>query len=317
MDIPTNLGSVPRLSSGRITVNPHLGLGQVAGRVENWSPGTCTERPSPPGSQPYHSRSDIQSSLGLGVGLGVGSQPLVQDRKGLLQNGKERVESSLSDTGNVLSTQSEYLGTWANYVNPQQVFEASVAAKQPISTAFGVPESVKRKAWQGKNVPLYMFLTGFSEQEPGGNPVLMPVPGEGGQFTLTMSIPDQSRKLSQRQLPPTEFGTAFLRYKDVMLEHFPERSEELDAYLAHILGLACSYTGNAYWHNHSLFTKKAASLLERRVKVHWGIPDPVLSAIASQRANYFEHCQNILHPTGQCPFSVAPVSKTSSGRRAP
>ena len=180
------------------------------------------------------------------------------------------MESSPSDTGNVLSTQSEYLGTRGNYVNPQQVFEAVFAANQSISTAFGLPESVKRKAWQGKNVPLYMFLPGFSDQGPGGNPVLMPVPGEGGQFTLTMSTPDQNHKLSWQQLPPTEFATAFLRYKDVMLEHFPEQSGELDAYLTHILGLASSYTGNAYWHYHSLFTKKAASLWERGVKVHWG-----------------------------------------------
>ena len=129
-----------------------------------------------------------------------------------------------------------------------------------------------------------MFLPGFSEQEPGVNPVLMPVPGEGGQFILTMSTPDQNCKLSRRQLPPTEFATAFLRYKDVMLERFPERSGKLDAYLAHILGLASSYTGNAYWHYHSLFTKKAASLWERGVKVHWGVPDPVVlhAAIASQ-----------------------------------
>ena len=77
------------------------------------------------------------------------------------------MESSLSDTGNVLSDQSEYLGTGGNYLNPQQVFEAFVAVNQPISTAFGVPESVKRKAWQGKNVLLYMFLPGFSEQESG------------------------------------------------------------------------------------------------------------------------------------------------------
>ena len=104
-----------------------------------------------------------------------------------------------------------------------------------------------------------------------------------------------------------------------MLEHFPERSGELDAYLAHILGLSCSYTGNAYWHYHSLFTKKAASLWERWVKVHWGVPDPVLlhAAIASQRANYCEHCQNILHPTSQCPFSVAPVTKPPGGKGHP
>ena len=144
MDISINLRLVPRSRSGRVTFNPHLGLGQGAGRVANRSPGICTERPRPAESQPHHSRSNTQLSLGLG--LGVGAQPLVQDKEALLQNGRDRVESSLSDTGNVLSTQSEYLGTGGNYVNPQQVFEAFVAANQPISTAFGVPESVKRKA---------------------------------------------------------------------------------------------------------------------------------------------------------------------------
>ena len=144
MDIPINVRLVPRSSSGRITFNPHLDLGQGAGRVANVSPGICTERPKPARSQPYHSYLDTQSNLGLG--LGVGAQPLVQDREGLLQNERDRVEFSPSDTGNVLSSQSEYLGTGGNYVNPQQVFEAFVAANQPISTAFGVPESVKRKA---------------------------------------------------------------------------------------------------------------------------------------------------------------------------
>ena len=96
-----------------------------------------------------------------------------------------------------------------------------------------------------------------------------------------------------------------------MLECFSERSRELDAYVAHLLGLVCSHTGNAYWHYDSLFTTKAASLWERGVKVHWVVPDPVLlhTSIVSQRANYCEHCQNIIHPTGQCPVSVAPVSK--------
>ena len=171
MDIPINLGIglVPRSSSGRVTVNPYLGLGQGVGCVASESPGICTERPRPARSQPHQSCSDTQSqsNLALGLGPGVGAQPLVQDREGWLQHGRDRVESSPSNTRNVLPTQSEYLGTGGNYGNPRQVFEAFVAANQPISTTFGVPESVKRKAWQGENVPLYMFLPGFSEQEPG------------------------------------------------------------------------------------------------------------------------------------------------------
>ena len=85
MDTPINLGIglVPRSSSGRVTVNPYLSQG--VGHVANKSSGICTERPRPAGSQPHQSRSDTQSQLNLALGLGpgVGAQPLVQDRKGV------------------------------------------------------------------------------------------------------------------------------------------------------------------------------------------------------------------------------------------
>ena len=108
--------------------------------------------------------------------------------------------------------------------------------------------------------PCICFYLAFQSRNQGVTQYSLPVPGEGGQFTLTMSTSDQNHKLSQQQLSQTEFATAFVRYKDVMLECFPEWSGELDAYLAHILGLASSYTGNVYWHYQSLFTKKAASI---------------------------------------------------------
>ena len=68
------VGLLPRSSSGTVTFNPHLGLGQGAGRVANGSPGIRTERSRPAGKQPHHSRSSqscSQSSLGLGLGVGA------------------------------------------------------------------------------------------------------------------------------------------------------------------------------------------------------------------------------------------------------
>ena len=56
MDIPINLGLVLGSSNGTVTFNPHLGLGQVVGRVANGSPGICTERSRLAGSQSHHSR---------------------------------------------------------------------------------------------------------------------------------------------------------------------------------------------------------------------------------------------------------------------
>ena len=49
-----------------------------------------------------------------------------------------------------------------------------------LTEAFGVPERVKKMAWQGKDVPLYMFLLGFREHDNSGPPVLAPVPGKQG-----------------------------------------------------------------------------------------------------------------------------------------
>ena len=124
MDIPINLGIglVPRSSSGRVTVNPYLGLGQGVGRVASESPGICTERPRPAGSQPHQSCSDtvpVKPSLRPRPSVGAQSLlALVQDREEWLQHGRDRVESSPSNTGNVLPTQSEYLGTGKLWQSP-------------------------------------------------------------------------------------------------------------------------------------------------------------------------------------------------------
>ena len=139
-----------------------------------------------------------------------------------------------------------------------------------LTEAFGVPERVKKMAWQGKDVPLYIYvLPGFGEHDNSGPPVLAPVPGKGGHFTLTASNNEKEKALSWRPLSPTEFASAFLRYKGVILQHFPEHSAELDAYLAHILAMASGYTGHAYWQYHLLFSRKAANLWERGVHTNW------------------------------------------------
>ena len=106
-----------------------------------------------------------------------------------------------------------------------------------LTEAFGVPERVKKMAWQRKDVPLYMFLPGFGEHDNSGPPVLASVPGKGGgHFTLTASNNEKEKALLRRPLSPAEFASTFLHYKGMILQHFPEHSAEVDAYLAHILG---------------------------------------------------------------------------------
>ena len=182
-----------------------------------------------------------------------------------------------------------------------------------LPMVFGIPEGVKKRVWAGKHVPLCMFLPGYYEQDCQRISALVPTIGEGGNVTLTFSQTDQERKLSKRPLTPQEFSTAFLRYKQVVLERFPRRADELDAYVLRILNLASTYTGLAYWHYHSLFSHKAATLWDRGYKVDWSVCDPELlhAAIASQKANFCDHCQHMLHSTSQCPFSMQKESKPS------
>ena len=142
-----------------------------------------------------------------------------------------------------------------------------------------------------------MFLPGYYEQDCQGISALVPTIGGGGNVTLTFSQTDQERKLSKRPLTPQEFSTAFLRYKQVVLERFPRRADELDAYLLRILNLASKYTGLAYWHYHLLFSHKVATLWDRGYKVDWSVCDSELlhATIASQKANFCDHCQLMLY----------------------
>ena len=180
-----------------------------------------------------------------------------------------------------------------------------------LPMVFGIPEGVKKQVWADKHVPLCMFLPRYSEQDCQGISAFVPTVGERGNVTLTFSQTDPERKLSKCPLTPQEFSTAFIWYKQVVLERFPRQADELDAYLLRILNLASTYTGLAYWHYHSLLSLKAATLWDRRYKVDWSVCDPELlhAAIASQKANFCDHCQHMLHSTSQCPFSIQKESK--------
>ena len=70
----------------------------------------------------------------------------------------------------------------------------------------------------------------------------------------------------------------------MILERFPHR--------ANIIDLATKSTGEAYWQYYTQFTKQAASLWGRGIRVDWSVVDPTIlhKAIASERALLFDHC---------------------------
>ena len=137
----------------------------------------------------------------------------------------------------------------------------------------------------------------------------MPTQQEDGTFVFVSKTSEREKRFSKPALTPAEFVNAFTRYKEVILERFLNRAIELDAYLLHIIELANSYTGRAYWQYHTAFTKKAANLWAHGVKVRldWSVMDPILlhQAIASERAQFCDHCQEAIHSTTACPFYPA------------
>ena len=169
----------------------------------------------------------------------------------------------------------------------------------------GVPESAKKKAWAGQLVPLCMFLPGYSDHD--SSPSLVPTQQEDGTFVFVSYTSEREKRLSKRALTPAEFVNAFTCYKEVILERFSNRARELDADLLHIIELANSYTGRAYWQYHTAFAKKAANLWAHGVRLDWAVLDPILlhQAIASERAHFCDHCQEAIHSTTACPLYPA------------
>ena len=129
---------------------------------------------------------------------------------------------------------------------------------QTTPLVHGISEGVKKKALSGQYVPLYMFLPGYDDRDASAT--LVPTQQEDGSFILTAQQSKKDKRLSKRALNPTEFMNTFSHYKEVILECFPERARELDAYMMTIVELATKYTGRAYWQYHIQFAKQAASL---------------------------------------------------------
>ena len=136
---------------------------------------------------------------------------------------------------------------------------------------FGIPEGVKKRVRAGKHVPLCMFLPGYSEQDCQGISALVLTIGEGGNVTLTFHKLTRNTNCLNAFLLLKSFFTAFLQYKQVVLERFSRRADQLDAYLLRILNSASTCTGLAYWHYHLLFSHKAATLWDRGYKVDWSV----------------------------------------------
>ena len=118
----------------------------------------------------------------------------------------------------------------------------------------------------------------------------------------------------QRTIKPLtiqEFVKAFMAYKNIMCEIFPNRRQELDAYLKAIIDMAHRYPGVAFYEYHKAFSSRCASLLlNYNVKVDWAKVDTSIycAVFAGQKASTCQLCNSTLHQSNFCPGNVAGIS---------
>ncbi|CAC5404653.1 unnamed protein product [Mytilus coruscus] len=119
--------------------------------------------------------------------------------------------------------------------------------------------------------------------------------------TTIKKIKDSDVRL-QRNLSMDEFVIAFGRYKRIMGTAFPNRNEEFDLYLAHIIETANIWLDrfNEY---HKLFSAKCAvMLIQHNIKIDWSKGDLDLRNMvcAGSKINTCRKCHSTTHSTVMC-----------------
>ena len=175
-------------------------------------------------------------------------------------------------------------------------FQQGDVRPTPLSASYNMPEEVKRKVHGGKFVHLYKLLPGFTDQDEGQPYV--PAPLEDGTLEFTVKASNRDKKLARKQLSAADFCRAFLKYKFIICHEFPNCHNELDAYLAYILSLYMRYQGNAYWLYHVQFTKLAAIMWERGIRIKWSQIDPEVlhTVISAQQRSFCDHLSQCMTP---------------------
>ena len=114
---------------------------------------------------------------------------------------------------------------------------------------------------------------------------------------LAINLPGKKDPRLHKSLSLKEFVCAFGKYKGVLCRVFPQRSEELDCYLAN-MQIETSY-GEKCCEYQKLFSAKAATALrEFKVKIDWGVKDNDLTLLAPHaRPDVCRICHAIDHAT--------------------
>jgi hypothetical protein len=183
------------------------------------------------------------------------------------------------------------------------------AMSQP--SGFGVPaeslpymdtisNSLRKQIIQGKDVNLATLITPYYDSTPSTC--------HGHEYQK------EDQRIKNQSLNFKQFIQAFGRYKRAMCKAFPNRMEELDQYLAHIVDVNQAY-GDRFYEYHKLFSLRAANALEQfGIKVDWSKGDRTLLQliIGGAKSNYCALCGEVSHEAAFCHLQT---DKTQTQRK--
>ncbi|CAG2219552.1 unnamed protein product [Mytilus edulis] len=123
----------------------------------------------------------------------------------------------------------------------------------------------------------------------------------------------------QRNLSMDEFVIAFGRYKRIMGTAFPNRNEELDLYLAHIIETANIWP-DCFYEYHKIFSAKCAvMLIQHNIKIDWSKGDSDLRNMvcAGSKINTCRKCHSTTHSTVMCSVQQQNFQPQRNSRNTP
>ncbi|CAG2203266.1 unnamed protein product [Mytilus edulis] len=123
----------------------------------------------------------------------------------------------------------------------------------------------------------------------------------------------------QRNLSMDEFVIAFGRFKRIMGTAFPNRNEELDLYLAHIIETANIWP-DCFYEYHKIFSAKCTvMLIQHSIKIDWSKGDSDLRNMvcAGSKINTCRKCHSTTHSIVMCSVQQQNFQPQRNSRNTP
>ena len=212
--------------------------------------------------------------------------------------------------GESCSTTNSSSSTTTSAASSRQALMGKGVASHNVPRVALVSPQLRNDILSGKDINLARLLIpdseGFHQRE---------IVISGGE-----AIPVRQRTDPRllKNLNLSEFIKSFTIYKDVMVEGYPHRADELTIYLNEIIDMANDYGGTTFYQYHKHFSARAAALLlNHNTKVDWSIRDNDLycKLFAGRRANSCSLCSSMAHATDFCPLSVYSAKQSQPLKR--